>query len=148
MRNRYFSPELRSTLPSPSPAQSQKLRWMGSLSNLPLPTIPKDNEEHIGPYTYFTDKQIGSGYSSKVYKGIKGGDEEYAVKVIELKKFSHSNLEMLENEIAIISQLDHPNVIRCHDVYKTSTRCYIVMEYCPGGDLLQHLSKKGAFNEV
>jgi serine/threonine protein kinase len=54
---------------------------------------------------------------------------------VELKKYSASNREMLESEITILKSIDHPNIIRCYDVYLTVNNCYIVTEYCEGGDL-------------
>jgi serine/threonine protein kinase len=83
-----------------------------------------------------------------VYKGKKKDcNEEYAIKVIELKKYSSSNMEMLNNEIDILQSLHHPNIIRCYDIFKTPTKCYIVMEYCPHGDLLTYLTKNGKLHE-
>ncbi len=37
--------------------------------------------------------------------------------------------------------LDHPNIIKCYDIYKSKTHCYIVTEYCPGGCLMTYLNK-------
>lgn len=48
---------------------------------------------------------------------------------------------MLESEVSILKQLNHPNVIRCYDVFVTSNNCYIVTEYCEGGDLMTVLKK-------
>jgi serine/threonine-protein kinase ULK/ATG1 len=70
---------------------------VGSSSQLPS-TMIDDSEQRIGSYSYFTNKEIGSGYSSKVYKGKKKGcSDDFAIKVIELKKYSNSNMEMLSN---------------------------------------------------
>ena len=61
----------------------------------------KDHEVRVGIYKYSTNDDLGKGYSSKVYKGveIERTHKRYAIKVIELKKFRGSNLEMLEAEI-------------------------------------------------
>jgi hypothetical protein len=52
---------------------------------------------------------IGSGYSSKVYKGIKDNNKHqwYAIKVIKLKEMNVANIYLLNNEIDIIQKLDH-----------------------------------------
>lgn len=44
---------------------------MGSTTQLQSAIIMDSGEETIGPYVYYTSKQIGSGYSSKVYYGRK-----------------------------------------------------------------------------
>lgn len=43
--------------------------------------------------------------------------------------------------------LDHPNVVKCFDVYKTQTNCYIITELCQGGDLLNYLTRRGKLEE-
>lgn len=79
-----------------------------------------------------------------MYKARKFNDPtDYAIKVIDLKKYSSTNMEMLTNEIQILKGLNHPNVLKCYDVYRTATQCFIVTEFCPHGDLLGHLAKKG-----
>ena len=122
---------------------------MGSTAKLSASTgLSEEAEEKIGSYIFYREKEIGSGYSSKVYKARKiGDDQDYAIKVIELKKYTSSNLEMLANEIKILKTLDHPNVLRCYDIYRKTNRCYIVTEYCPFGDLHAHISKRGRLTE-
>lgn len=55
---------------------------------------------------------------------------------------------MLDNEIQILKTLDHPNVIKCFEVHKTPTHCYIVTEYCSNGDLLTYLARRGKLQEA
>lgn len=71
--------------------------------------------------------EIGSGYSSHVYKcrSLKR-DGEFALKVIDIKKYTNSNMEMLENEISILKKIKHPNILQLEDVYKHPNHCYIV----------------------
>jgi len=39
-------------------------------------------------------------------------------------------------EAKVMKMLNHPNIIKIHDVYKTKKQfLYIVMEYASGGDL-------------
>lgn len=33
---------------------------------------------------------------------------------------------MLEAEIKILQRMNHPNIMKCYDVYKTTNQCYIV----------------------
>ena len=91
---------------------------------------------------------IGEGYSSKVYKTKKdGSNETMAMKVITLKKQSSSSLEMLQEEINILRQINHANVIKCYDIFLTQQNCFIVTEYCEGGDLYSHLKKSNLGTE-
>ena len=51
----------------------------------------------MGDYRYKKANEIGAGYSSRVYRGTGKDKQEYAIKVIDMRKFSSSGLEMLEN---------------------------------------------------
>ena len=55
-----------------------------------------DSDRKVGSYSYSTTQEIGSGYSSKVYRGQSTKDgSEVAIKVIDLKKYSEQSLRML-----------------------------------------------------
>ena len=69
------------------------------------------------------------------------------MKVIDLGKYSGSNLSMLESEISILSSVSHPHVLRLEDVYRTASHCYLVTEYCAQGDLLTYLTRHGPLCE-
>lgn len=38
-------------------------------------------------------------------------------------------------------------MVKCFDVYKTQTHCYIITELCQGGDLLNYLTRRGKLEE-
>lgn len=99
MKRRYFSPDLKFNFHLNQERDKPSLRWMGSSGKLSASTgISEDIEERIGSYIFSRDREIGHGYSSKVYKGRKIGENlDYAIKVIELKKYTNSNIEMLKN---------------------------------------------------
>ncbi len=101
-------------------------------------------KKKIGDYAYYLNDLIGSGYSSNVYKCFKQSEPHviYAVKVIRLNKLAKSNLNMLQNEIKILQTLDHPNIIKFHNVTYTQNNCYIVTDYCEGGTLQDHIDKQ------
>jgi serine/threonine protein kinase len=46
-----------------------------------------------------------------------------------------ANIYLLNNEIDIIQKLDHPNIVRFVDVQYTANHCYLITEYCEGGNL-------------
>ena len=39
------------------------------------------------------------------------------------------------NEIDILRKMDHPNIVKAYEVYKSKSNIYVVMEFCSGGDL-------------
>ena len=50
-------------------------------------------------------------------------------------------MKYLKNEIIILQNLKHPNIVKFEDVKKTKKHFYIVMEYCNGGELSKALEK-------
>lgn len=66
----------------------------------------------MGKYEFRRAEVIGSGSTSKVYKchSVETG-KAFAVKVMEVERFSGASLELLEREIQILRELSHPNII-------------------------------------
>lgn len=52
-----------------------------------------------------------------------------------------------QDEINILSKLDHPNILKLYEVYDDEKRYYIVTELCKGGELFDEILKKGVFTE-
>ena len=46
----------------------------------------------------------------------------------------------------ILKQLEHPHIIRFHEVYYTKNNCYIVTDYCEGGTLQNHIESNSALD--
>ena len=59
----------------------------------------------------------------------------YALKMIQLDRISPLFVEELKNEIAIMRNMDHPNIVKATEVYVYRKQIYIIMEACDGGDL-------------
>ncbi len=51
---------------------------------------------------------------------------QYAIKIVNKKSVREIN--QVQNEIAILSQSDHPNIIKLYDVYETEESLFLVME--------------------
>ena len=64
-----------------------------------------------------------------------------AIKVISKLKFA-SELEFIRTEFKILSTLDHPNIVKYYETYEDSKYLYLVMEYCPGGELLDKVASE------
>ena len=63
-------------------------------------------------------------------------DQMVAVKIIELRKIKELGIEKIFwEELKIIKRLKHPNIVYCHEYFRTTNNCYTVYEYCEQGDL-------------
>ena len=51
-------------------------------------------------------------------------------------------------EVEILKSLDHPNILKVYEYFEDTSKYYIVMEYCKGGDVFDKLAKLGTFSEA
>src|SRR5262245_22256905 len=72
-----------------------------------------------------------------------------AVKILPAEKMSDPSLvERFYREARAIAALDHPNIVRCHDVDKDQKLNYLVMEYVDGVSLQQLVAQTGPLDPV
>jgi len=89
-------------------------------------------------------KILGSGISGTVRLcSHKSTGIKYAVKCLDLDQIeSDEGLQQLRDEIGIMCQLDHPNIIRLEEVYESYNEIYLVQELCTGGELFDRLDEQ------
>jgi calcium-dependent protein kinase len=74
---------------------------------------------------------------------------KYAVKCLDISLINTpESLLQLRNEIFIMCQLDHPNVMRIEEVYESNNEIYIIQEICNGGDLFDRLDEQHHYTEA
>lgn len=56
-------------------------------------------------------------------------------------------IKFLPRELQIMRDLNHPNVVRVWDIVHFQDHVYIFMDYCDGGDLLEHVRNHGLIAE-
>ena len=87
---------------------------------------------------------LGSGVSGLVrLVKHKATGVEYAVKCLDLGLVgTKEGLAQLREEIFIMCQLDHPNIVRLEEVYESHSEIYLVQELCLGGELFDRLDEQ------
>jgi calcium-dependent protein kinase len=45
------------------------------------------------------------------------------------------------NELQVLEAADHPNITRVFELMEDEKNFFVVMEYCSGGNLLNHMLK-------
>ena len=82
-------------------------------------------------------KCLGKGAFGEVYLTSKQGNQEkFATKKIDKKYAQNPKAKKyIDNEIKILNEIDHKNIIKLYNVEETSTYYFLVMEYCNGGGL-------------
>ena len=100
---------------------------------------------------YTLHEIIGEGAYGKVYRAInKNDNKEYAVKVIEVRRFKENKKleECTVNEINILTNIEkHEHIIKYIDMLKTPNNFYFVYEFCNGGTLEGRLRKEKCLPE-
>ena len=92
-------------------------------------------------------KCLGKGAFGEVYLTSKQGTKQkFATKKID-KKFTQNPRakKYLDNEINILKEINHPNIIKLYEVKETTQFSYLLMELCNGGglsDCLEYYQKK------
>jgi serine/threonine protein kinase len=83
---------------------------------------------------------IAAGSFGTVIQAIDEDDSEIAVKVIE-KKQCNLNIQAIKNEITILQQLKHNNIVKFLGFLETDSHLYIKMEHIKGGTLKSFMSR-------
>ena len=59
---------------------------------------------------------------------------QVAIKVLNKAKLGNK-IEDIKKEVKILHSLDHPNIVKYYETYDDKKYIYLVMEYCPKGEL-------------
>merc|ERR1719359_835075 len=62
-----------------------------------------------------------------------------AIKTVSKKGMRASALRDMRQEIALLAQLDHPNIVKILEAYEDERAITLVMEICKGGELFDNL---------
>ena len=95
-------------------------------------------------------KKIGDGAFGEVYITSKEGDNlKYASKIINKKKLRKDkyNNTSLNNEISILLDIYHPNILKIIEIKETKDKIFLVTEYYNGGTLEEYLEKNKPLSE-
>ena len=101
----------------------------------------------IGPY--FLRGVIGEGAFSVVKLAYLQSEQKYyACKIVPRSRINTPSLEQrFEVEIRISQQMHHPGVVQLVDVLQDANNYYIVMEFCPNGELFQYIVDRKRLKE-
>ncbi|CAD8174342.1 unnamed protein product [Paramecium pentaurelia] len=93
-------------------------------------------------------KKIGKGNFASVYLAERVEDgQQMAIKAFSksIAYAEENGKEGLINEIKLMRQVDHPNIIKLYEVNETANSLYICLELLEGGQLYEQLKKKVIF---
>lgn len=97
---------------------------------------------------YTLGKVIGKGSYGEVFLGTdKVTKETCAVKIIRKNPSNRKQKKFIERERAIMTQVDHPSIVKTFDVFEGPTKVAIVSEYMGGGELFDIIISSQYFTE-
>mmetsp|Transcript_10210 Transcript_10210/g.19971 ORF Transcript_10210/g.19971 Transcript_10210/m.19971 type:complete len:669 (-) Transcript_10210:19-2025(-) len=120
---------------SPSPPMSPR----GSFSF--------ENEVNFSSFTIL--EELGAGTFGNVFKVVKKDTSAvFAMKQLSKQMLiKNRQLKYAIGESKIMRNLYHSFIVRLYYAFETPKNLYLVMEYCPNGDLDALISKKGRLEE-
>ena len=94
---------------------------------------------------------LGTGSFGKVFLASAVADKDFEVAIKAIPKKKIPDLSQIRQEVSTLQTLDHPNIIKYYETYENQQFIYVVMEYCPGGELFDVIAataeKSGTFDE-
>ena len=85
-------------------------------------------------------KKIGEGGYGKIYK-VKNKESGDIRAMKQILKSKIPDIEKFQNEIKILSMVDHPNIVRLFEVIEDDKYFNLFQELCTGGELLSKVQK-------
>lgn len=144
----------------PSPALSSEVASSTFFTKLP-PVCPRPLNRpsilHVKPAErrlwkrsdFEIGRYLGKGKFGKVFLARECASHyNVALKVLTIRQLTKAGLEnMLPREVEIQRNLCHTGIVRMFGYFWDEEKIYLILEYCPGGELYKALTKAGRFSE-
>lgn len=97
---------------------------------------------------YTIGRQLGKGSYGEVFLSTdKLTGDRFAVKIIQKNPNNRKQKKFIERERAIMTTVNHPNIVRTVDVFEGPTKLAIVSEFMEGGELFDLIIASQYFTE-
>jgi serine/threonine protein kinase len=105
---------------------------------------------HQGAYTI--EERLSAGGQATAYLAKTTSNKQVVLKefILAISFTSGALLESareFETEVTLLSQLNHPGIVKLEDFFTEEGRVYVVLEYVPGRTLRQKVQQDGPLSE-
>ena len=88
-------------------------------------------------------KVVGKGaFGQALLVRHQSSSVAFVAKEIDMANMSKRDIDGSRNEVAVLAQLDHPNITKFIESFEHVNKIYIIMEYADGGDLATKIKKQ------
>ena len=124
--------------------EKNKNSFMHHTPNLRTEILTISNENNNNINNYIITKELGKGsYATVKLATHKISKIKYAIKIYSRKSLlDPQKRNTINNEIVILKQLDHINIVKLYEVINTPSHLYLVMEYINGVSLLEIIKQE------
>ena len=109
-------------------------------------------QHETSPWLYYEELcTLGSGTFGTVKKVclISNKTQIRAMKIIPKENLLEDiDKSKIIDEILILKNLDHPNIMKIYECYVDKENFYIISDFCDQGDLLGKITKVGKMNQI
>ena len=122
-----------------------------NLDNIKIATNNLFMQRHQSPWQFYEElEELGSGFYGVVKKVrlIKNPEIIRAMKIIPEENILQGEGASLIDEIEILKNLEHPNIMKVYESFVDNHNYYIVSELCDQGHLLSKLEKIGKMDQI
>ncbi|XP_062870867.1 serine/threonine-protein kinase DCLK1a isoform X4 [Trichomycterus rosablanca] len=107
-----------------------------------VPAVPASISDR-----YTVGRMIGDGNFAVVHECVeRSTGRAYALKIINKGK-CRGKEQMIQNEVAILRRVKHPNIVLLIEEMDTYSELYLVMELVKGGDLFDAITSATRYTE-
>ncbi|KJE97821.1 calcium/calmodulin-dependent protein kinase II gamma M subunit [Capsaspora owczarzaki ATCC 30864] len=97
---------------------------------------------------YEIKEVLGKGAFSQVKKCVhRESGAEFAVKVIDLRRVPPNEKAKIKREARICLMVNHPNIVKLHEVYEAPHTYFMVFELVSGGELFEDIVRRTFYSE-
>lgn len=111
---------------------------------------PHNRDSNAFRQQFRIQQQLGKGHFASVYLAVeKSTGFKYAVKRFEKRHgdSQRSQTEGLQQEIAVLMSVSHPNVLCLKDTFDELDAVYLILELAPEGELFNWIVMKQKLTE-